>query len=81
MKKEPFVSLEKLKEIEENYPTPYHLYDERGIRENIKRLKQAFSWNPGFKEYYAVKACPNPFLLNIFKDMGCGLDCSSMCEF
>ncbi len=80
MKKEPFVSLEKLKEIEENYPTPYHLYDERGIRENIKRLKQAFSWNPGFKEYYAVKACPNPFLLNIFKDMGCGLDCSSMCE-
>lgn len=80
MKKEPFVSLEKLKEIEKSYPTPYHLYDEKGIRENIKKLQQAFSWNPGFKEYYAVKACPNPFLLNIFKEMGCGLDCSSMCE-
>lgn len=80
MKKEPFVSLEKLKEIDQTYPTPYHLYDEKGIRENVRRLKDAFSWNPGFKEYFAVKATPNPFLINILKEYGCGCDCSSMTE-
>ena len=80
MKKEPFVTLEQLKEIEKTYPTPYHLYDERGIRENAKRVKEAFSWNEGFREYFAVKATPNPFLINILREYGCGCDCSSMTE-
>lgn len=80
MKKETFVTLDQLKEIEKTYKTPYHLYDEKGIRETIKRLKDAFSWNKGFKEYFAVKATPNPFLMNIFKEEGCGMDCSSMAE-
>ena len=80
MDKKPFVTLEQLREIEKTYPTPFYLYDERGIRENAARLKQAFSWNRGYKEYFAVKATPNPFLLNILKDMGCGTDCSSMTE-
>ena len=60
MFKTPFVTLEQLKEIEKTYPTPYHIYDEKGIRENARRLYQAFSWNKGFKEYFAVKATPNP---------------------
>jgi diaminopimelate decarboxylase len=80
MTKKTFITLEKAKEIEKTYPTPYYLYDEKGIRENVKRLKDAFSWNKGFKEYFAVKATPNPFLLNIFKEYGCGLDCSSLTE-
>lgn len=80
MEKKPFVTLEKLKEIEKTYPTPYHLYDEKGIKENAERLKDAFSWNKGFKEYFAVKATPNPFILNILKDCGCGVDCSSLTE-
>lgn len=80
MDKKPFVTLEQLREIERTYPTPFYLYDEKGIRENATRLKQAFSWNRGYKEYFAVKATPNPFLLNILKDMGCGTDCSSMTE-
>ena len=81
MKKEPFVTLEQLKEIDKTYPTPYHLYDEKGIRENARRVKEAFSWNKGFREYFAVKATPNPFLINILKEYGCGCDCSSMTEF
>ena len=80
MDKKPFVTMEQLREIERTYPTPFYLYDEKGIRENAARLKQAFSWNRGYKEYFAVKATPNPFLLNILKDMGCGTDCSSMTE-
>ena len=80
MDKKPFVTLEQLREIERTYPTPFYLYDEKGIRENAARLKQAFSWNRGYKEHFAVKATPNPFLLNILKDMGCGTDCSSMTE-
>ena len=80
MDKKPFVTLEQLREIERTYPTPFYLYDEKGIRENAARLKQAFSWNRGYKEYFAVKATPNPFLLNILKDMVCGTDCSSMTE-
>ena len=80
MDKKPFVTLEQLREIERTYPTPFYIYDEKGIRENAARLKQAFSWNRGYKEYFAVKATPNPFLLNILKDMGCGTDCSSMTE-
>lgn len=80
MEKKPFITLEQLKEIEKTYPTPFYLYDEAGIRENAKRLQAAFSWNPGFKEYFAVKATPNPFILNILKECGCGTDCSSATE-
>lgn len=80
MKKEPFVTYEQIKEIVKEYPTPFHLYDEAGIRANAKALKEAFSWNKGFKEYFAVKATPNPFLINILKEYGCGCDCSSMTE-
>ena len=80
MEKKPFVTLEKLREIVEKYPTPFHLYDEKGIRENARKLEKAFSWNKGFKEYFAVKATPNPFILNILKEMGCGTDCSSLTE-
>lgn len=80
MKKKPFVSLEKLQEIVKEYPTPFHLYDEKGIRENARALKEAFSWNPGFKEFFAVKATPNPFLIDILREYGCGCDCSSQTE-
>ena len=80
MSKIPFVTLEQLKEITKTYPTPFHLYDEKGIRANASRLRDAFSWNPGFKEYFAVKATPNPFILNILREYGCGCDCSSMTE-
>ena len=80
MSKTPFVTLEQLKEITKTYPTPFHLYDEKGIRVNAARLRDAFSWNPGFKEYFAVKATPNPFILNILREYGCGCDCSSMTE-
>ena len=80
MKKEPFVSLEQLKEIVKKYPTPFHLYDEKGIRENAKAVKEAFAWNKGFREYFAVKATPNPFILNILKEYDCGCDCASVTE-
>ena len=80
MQKIPFLTLEQVKEIVKTYPTPWHIYDEKGIRENAKRLKEAFGWNKGFKEYFAVKATPNPFIMNILKEYGCGVDCSSMVE-
>ncbi len=80
MKKEPFVTKEMIEEIVKDYPTPFHIYDEKGIRENAKAVKEAFSWNPGFKEYFAVKATPNPCLMQILKEYGCGYDCSSMTE-
>lgn len=80
LEKRPFVTKEKLEEIAEQYPTPFHIYDEKGIRENAKKLKEAFAWNPGYKEYFAVKATPNPFILNILKEFGCGTDCSSETE-
>ena len=80
MQKIPFLTLEQVKEIVKTYPTPWHIYDEKGIRENAKRLKEAFSWNKGFKEYFAVKATPNPFIMNILKEYDCGVDCSSMIE-
>lgn len=80
MEKKTFVTLEQLKEITKTYPTPFHLYDERGITENARKLQEAFSWNRGFKEYFAVKATPNPFLLKLLKECGCGSDCSSMTE-
>lgn len=78
-KRLPFTK-EQLEAIIEQYPTPFHIYDERGIRANAKRLTQAFSWVPGFKEYFAVKATPNPYLLNILKEEGFGADCSSLPE-
>ena len=80
MKKETFVTKEKLEEIIKEVPTPFHLYDEKGIRENAQALKDAFAWNKGFREYFAVKATPNPFLIDILKEYGCGCDCSSMTE-
>ena len=80
MMKKPFVTKEKVEEIVKTYPTPFHIYDEKGIRENAKAVKEAFAWNPGFKEYYAVKATPNPFLIKILHEYGCGTDCSSMTE-
>ena len=80
MKKIPFVTLDEVKEIVKTYPTPFHIYDEKGIRENARNLKKAFSWNKGFKEYFAVKATPNPYILSILKEEGCGTDCSSLTE-
>ena len=78
--KRPFISREKLKQITETYPTPFHLYDEAGIRQTARALHQAFSWNPGFKEYFAIKATPNPAILKILKEEGCGVDCASYVE-
>lgn len=78
--KKTFVNLEQLKEITKKYPTPFHLYDEKGIRENARKLKQAFAWNKDFKEYFAVKATPNPAILKILKEEGTGVDCSSLTE-
>ncbi len=80
MKKVPFVTKEQLDAIVKEYPTPFHLYDEKGIRENARKVNQAFSWNKGFKEYFAVKATPNPYILKILKEEGCGTDCSSLTE-
>ena len=80
MEKIPFVTKEQVEEIVKKYPTPFHIYDEKGIRENARKLKQAFSWNKGFKEYFAVKATPNPSIIKILHEEGCGTDCSSMAE-
>lgn len=80
MEKKPFVTKEKIEEIVQKYPTPFHIYDEKGIRENAAKVKQAFAWNKGFKEFFAVKATPNPFLINILREYGCGTDCSSKTE-
>ena len=80
MKKVPFITLEKAREIRESIPTPFHIYDEAGIRANARALKQAFSWNPGFKEYFAVKATPNPYILKILHEEGCGCDCATYTE-
>ena len=78
--KKPFVTKAQIDEICDKYPTPFHLYDEKGIRENARKLKQAFSWNKGYKEFFAVKATPNPTILRILKEEGCGTDCSSYTE-
>ena len=80
MKKQPFLTLEEVQEIAKTFPTPFYVYDEKGIRENARRVYEAFSWNPGFREYFAVKATPNPFLMQILHEEGCGSDCSSMTE-
>ena len=78
--KTPFVTKERLEAIAAEYPTPFHIYDERGIRENARRLKAAFAWNPGFREYFAVKATPTPAILKLLHEEGCGCDCSSLAE-
>jgi diaminopimelate decarboxylase len=78
--KKPFVTKEQIEEIAKTYPTPFHIYDEKGIRENARRLKQAFSWNKGYKEFFAVKATPNPSILKVLESEGCGADCSSYTE-
>ena len=78
-KKLPFTK-EQLEKIAAKYPTPFHIYDEKAIRANARKLYQAFSWNPGFKDYYAIKAAPNPYLMKILRNEGFGIDCSSMAE-
>ena len=78
--KETFVSAQQLREFDRSFPTPYHLYHEEGIRRNAKKLYDAFSWNRGFKEYFAVKATPNPTIMQILHEEGCGMDCSSITE-
>ncbi len=80
MSKRPFVTKEQIEKIVKEYPTPFHIYDEKGIRENAEKLRQAFAWNKGFREYFAVKATPNPFLIDILREYGCGCDCSSQTE-
>ena len=80
MEKKPFVTLSQIQEITRTYPTPFHIYDEKGIVENARKLKAAFAWNPGFREYFAVKATPNPYLMEILKKEGIGADCSSYTE-
>lgn len=78
--KKLFLTLEQAREIAKAYPTPFHIYDEAGIRRTARALKAAFAWNSGFKEYFAVKATPNPFILKILREEGCGVDCSSETE-
>ncbi len=80
MNKTPFVSKAQIEEIVKEFPTPFHIYDEKGIRANAQAMKEAFAWNKGFKEYFAVKANPNPYLIKILNEYGCGCDCSSMSE-
>ncbi|MCD8047941.1 MAG: diaminopimelate decarboxylase [Clostridiales bacterium] len=80
MQKIPFVSLEQLREITKTYLTPFHIYDEAGIRRTARAVNAAFAWNPGFREYFAVKATPTPRILKILHEEGCGTDCSSLTE-
>jgi diaminopimelate decarboxylase len=78
--KKSFLSKEQIAEVLKTYPTPFHIYDEKGIRENARNMAKAFSWNKGFKEYFAVKATPNPYIMQVLKEEGCGFDCSSLTE-
>ena len=80
MEKKPFVTLEQLQELEKTYPTPFHIYDEKGFMENARKVNEAFAWNKGCREYFAVKATPNPFIIQKLKEVGCGVDCSSETE-
>ena len=80
MSKTAFITKAQVEQIAAKYPTPFHIYDEKGIRENAKKVKEAFAWNPGFREYFAVKATPNPYILQILKEYDCGVDCSSYTE-
>ena len=81
MKKTPFLTLEQAKEIIKDIPTPFHLYDEAGIRRNARALKAAFSWNKGFREYFAVKATPNPYILQILKEKAAAATAQAMWSF
>ncbi len=78
--KKAFLTKEQVKEIAQKYPTPFHIYDEKGIVENARAVYKAFSWNKGFREYFAVKATPNPMIMEILRKEGCGFDCSSLAE-
>ncbi len=78
-KKLPFTK-EQIEKITAEYPTPFHIYDEKGMRAYARMFNDAFSWNEGFKEYYAIKAAPNPFLMKLLRKEGLGIDCSSMAE-
>ena len=78
--KKSFLTKEQITEVVKKYPTPFHIYDEKGIRENARNMAKAFSWNKGFKEYFAVKATPNPYIMQVLKEEGCGFDCSSLTE-
>ncbi len=80
MEKKAFVTKNQIEEIVKTHHTPFHIYDEKGIRENCERVKKAFAWNKGFREYFAVKATPNPYILDIINDYGFGFDCSSEAE-
>ncbi len=80
MNKTPFITKEQVEEIVKTYPTPFHIYDEKGFMDNAKKVNEAFSWNKGFREYFAVKATPNPFIIQKLKEVGCGVDCSSDTE-
>ena len=80
MRKIPFLTLDKAREIARQIPTPFHIYDEAGIRQRARDLKAAFAWNPGFKEYFAVKATPNPYIIKVLHEEGCGCDCASYAE-
>ena len=79
-KRNRFLTESMAQDIIQDVPTPFHVYDEKGIRENARRINKAFSWNKGFREYFAVKALPNPVILQILKEEGCGVDCSSLTE-
>ena len=79
MRNLPFTK-DALEAIVSKYPTPFHIYDEAGIRANVKRLQEAFAWNEGFREYFAVKALPNPIIMKLLYESGCGMDCSSLTE-
>ncbi len=78
--KTPFVTREQLEAICQTYPTPFHIYDEAGIRATARAVNRAFAWNEGFREYFAVKATPTPQILDILREEGCGVDCSSLTE-
>ena len=76
--KQTFMNLDLVLKLKDKFPTPYHIYDEKGIIENVRKLNKAFSWNPGFREYFAVKATPNPHIMKLLAKEGCGMDCSSL---
>ncbi|MCR4928010.1 MAG: diaminopimelate decarboxylase, partial [Lachnospiraceae bacterium] len=80
MEKRPFVTKQQVDELVKTVPTPFHIYDEKAMRENVRKIKKAFAWNKGYKEYFAVKANPNPYILKILHEEGCGCDCSSLTE-
>ena len=80
MEKKPFFSKAQIEEIGKTYPTPFHIYDEKGLRANAAAVKEAFAWNKGYKEFFAVKAEPNPFIMKVLKEFGVGSDCSSLTE-